>query len=82
MHPLSASVIKAEKLKTAIPFIPSSESIHPDPTVTPVRKRVESFFVQFFERKAEDRKARAKGRIQPKHYGEALTEDEVFERIK
>ena len=41
-----------------------------------------SFFVQFFERKAEDRKARAKGRIQAKHYGEALTEDEVFERSK
>ena len=27
IHPLSASAIKAERLKTAIPFIPSSESI-------------------------------------------------------
>ena len=43
---------------------------------------LESEWNHFFERKAENRKARAKGRIQPKHYGEALTEDEVFKRIK
>lgn len=54
IHSLSHSAIKVERLKTAIPFVSSNqppsprESIVPVPTATPVRKRVESSFTQFF----------------------------------
>ena len=52
------------------------------PTVTTTRQRVESYFTKYFEQKAEEKKAKAKTRIRPKHYGEGLTEDDIFERIK
>ena len=52
------------------------------PTVTATRQRVESYFTKYFEQKAEERKSESKTRIRPKHYGEGLTEDDIFERIK
>ena len=52
------------------------------PTVTTTRQRVESYFTKYFEQKAEEKKVKAKTRIRPKHYGEGLTEDDIFERIK
>ena len=52
------------------------------PTVTATRQRIELYFTKYFEQKAEEKKAKAKTRIRPKHYGKALTEDDIFERIK
>ena len=57
-----------------------------DPTseeATPVTLRVAKFFGEMFIPKEGDKVAqRKRGRTEPKHYGEALTEEEIMERIR
>ena len=50
---------------------------------TPVTTRVAKFFGELFqEKKANNTRLGKRGRVEPRHYGEALTEDEVYERLK
>ena len=53
-------------------------------SLTPVTIKVASYFGALFAEKNSSDKTRLgkRGRTQPRHYGEALTEEEVFERIK
>ena len=41
-----------------------------------------SFFAKFFLEKKENKQEKGGGRIRPKYYGEALSEDEAFDRLR
>ena len=84
---LSSLAIKIEgknssSLCTSIRSVSTIPATSMAPTVTATRQRVELYFTKYFEQKAEEKKAKAKTRIRPKHYGEAFTENDIFERIK
>ncbi len=96
LHPLSRDAIPPTKLKTSAPFrnvtsasaSPQRSQPHsqPPPTVseTPVFIHIAQFFGSLFLSKATNVTigVRRKGRTEPRHYGEALTEDDVLERIR
>ena len=48
---------------------------------SPVTHRIE-FFAKFFLEKKETKQEKGGGRVLPKYYGEALTEDEAFDRLR
>lgn len=90
IHPLCRDAIPLNKLKTATPFVvgtasPSDVQAAPQGSVltpaTPVTIQIAKHFESLFVKKNEDM-GRKKKRTLPKHYGEALTEDEIWERIK
>ena len=50
--------------------------------VSPVTHRIESLFAKFFLEKKEKKQEKGGGRVHPKYYGQALSEDEAFDRMR
>lgn len=85
IHPLSHKAIKAERLEASATFAPDEHRQTMEgrlAAASPVTRRVETFFTQFFLEKKEKKTQKCGGRLRPKYYGEALTEDEAFQRLK
>ena len=82
IHPFNREAISASKLKPSSALVPQSEVVSTT-SDTPVTTKVLQFFGNLFEEKNNAREILGKrGRTLPRHYGEALTQDEVAERIR
>ena len=75
--PLNKKAIRQDKLEAWATFVPEEHQMLEDRLVgaSPVTHRIESFFAKFFLEKKEKRQVKGGGRVRPKYYGEALTED-------
>ena len=85
IHPLSKEAIKPYKLEASAMFAPEEhQQMLAEHLVvaSPVTSRVETFFAKFFLERKEEKQKKTGGRIRPKYYGEALTEDEAFDRLR
>ena len=96
LHPLSHDAIPVTKLKISFPF-PQESSPQPSQSQhqqhrqqsqplpgTPVSIHIAQFFGNLFlsQQCKITEQAGRQIRIQPRHYGEALTEEEVIERLR
>ena len=50
-------------------------------TITPIRLYLKGYFAQLLQRKKSKAVSTEKSRVKPRFYGEALTVDEVYERM-
>ena len=85
LHPLSRSAIKDEKLEASATFHPEQHHrrvVEQSQLISPVTHRVATYFTQFFVEKTSKARHQTGGRLRPKYYGEALTEDEAFDRLR
>ena len=92
VHPLSREAIPPGKLKTSMPFqseaaacsppVTQCQSVpHTDSSATPVSTHIAQLFGNLFTSDVTKCNGR-KGRVCPTHYGEALMEDKILERIR
>ena len=91
LHPLSREAIPDSKLKTSVPFeaatkeaempqLTSGATATNDPAIL-VTQHIAQYFGNLFIDKQKE-KAVKRARTMLRHYGEALTEDEVIDRIR
>ena len=94
--PVSREAIPSHKLSTALPHAKPHDDVEPPPTitvemtgnctvgdsVTPIRLHLRGYFSNLLHKnKPQKSKASDKQKAKPRFYGEALTLDEVYERV-
>lgn len=86
LHPFSRDAIAPVKLARSVPFNGGSPLPTSKPQtcneITPVTRRVVSLLGELFTSNATNVPARTRAMTEPRHYGEALTEEEIASRIR
>ena len=85
LYPLNRSAIPSWKLSPAIPFqqeTTPTRDYRVTITETPVRTELRSYFATFIQPKQTEKQKARRRRIKTNNYGEALTNDEAFERLQ
>ena len=80
IHPLNKKAIRQDKLEASATFVPEDHQMLEDRLVgaSPVTHKIAKFFLEKKEKKQE----KGGGRVCPNYYGEALTEDVAFDRLR